>query len=937
MFVAQARQPVHSAAAKSTGTAKPGTAHTATAARSGVCPKVSLVDDSKVPPLPKVYGCKMLRNGIAYIDSEIGFGSLALRGMTASVRYTVRLTNGTVVDSTEDGSRSPLLFEVEGGHVIAGFDSGLEGMREGGERRLFIPSKFAYGSKGTPAVPVNSDLIMDVKLMAVNEDAIGTLTDAAKKALEHPSEVKTAAAFLEQKKPLAASGDVQAESSLGLFYLISPPPFRNYALAAEWARKAVAGGNKDSRLFPAIMMLMGDGMPRNEVAARRTLKEMSGDNPFASVLLNSLDLPANKELLEASYRSAFHPDLTKLDMGTLQGMVDQGNIEAIKVIVEKNTRDKTSGSYGDRDTLANFFHLLVATWYRYYALKGNAQAEEYLGDAFHAGEGVPQNDYTAVEWYKKAAKDGSHSALLNLAYAYWQGNGVEQNESKGMEIATQAANMGYMPAEYSLGYRYQVGLSGMPTMSEALSWYQKAADQGYYLAEYVLGSLYQEGRNVPQDYGKALRYYQASADQGFPAAARQIGIMCRDGQGVTANREVARQFFQKAGETKLIAEMDQKTLAEQQAIAAARARQKQQQREQEQQAQARARWQAEVNRLTSEVQEAEQDAVNAEALARTYSNNANNVSSSASTLADVFASALNSGASVKYQHDADKKRRRANELRGRLDALHADQPPEVTQANNSSIVDMAKSSGDNYVANSIANQQQQAQLNATMQQLAAMRTQASAQPVRSQSSVPASKPYTAPAPKYTTTGTAKPPVASAPAPVQQTASVNPNVCPASGWIMHQRGDVSVGEQCTPGRPINTSSSGSGGSTVSSSGGSGSTSSGSGGASSGGGRASVSGLNSCVQSYFGGHDDFANYVSLRFRNNCNVKVSIVFFNNDADTPRLDYADPGGTTNTFSNRKDVTNLHYYSCPMPSVARAPGDHAMLHPTAQYMCPVN
>jgi peptidylprolyl isomerase len=89
------------------------------------------------------------------------------------VHYTGWLTDGKKFDSSRDTTangtpREPLSFPQGSREVIAGWDLGFEGMRVGGQRRLFIPSQLAYGEVGIPSViPPRAELIFDVELMAV--------------------------------------------------------------------------------------------------------------------------------------------------------------------------------------------------------------------------------------------------------------------------------------------------------------------------------------------------------------------------------------------------------------------------------------------------------------------------------------------------------------------------------------------------------------------------------------------------------------------------------------------------------------------------------------------------------------------------------------------------------------------------------------------------
>ena len=53
--------------------------------------------------------------------------------------------------------------------VIEGWTEGLIGLKEGGSRRLVIPSEQAYGESGNGTIPGGSDLVFHVDLISVTD------------------------------------------------------------------------------------------------------------------------------------------------------------------------------------------------------------------------------------------------------------------------------------------------------------------------------------------------------------------------------------------------------------------------------------------------------------------------------------------------------------------------------------------------------------------------------------------------------------------------------------------------------------------------------------------------------------------------------------------------------------------------------------------------
>jgi peptidylprolyl isomerase len=101
-----------------------------------------------------------------YIDFKTGTGELAQPNKYYTLNYVGYLTDGTVFDSSAIQGQS-FTFKYGEHQVIAGWDTGLNGMRIGGKRRLFIPFQLAYGPNGrAPKIPAKAELIFDVELVA---------------------------------------------------------------------------------------------------------------------------------------------------------------------------------------------------------------------------------------------------------------------------------------------------------------------------------------------------------------------------------------------------------------------------------------------------------------------------------------------------------------------------------------------------------------------------------------------------------------------------------------------------------------------------------------------------------------------------------------------------------------------------------------------------
>ena len=107
-------------------------------------------------------------SGLVIEELIVGQGAEAVTGQTVSVHYTGWLTNGSKFDSSKDRNE-PFKFPLGGGHVIAGWDEGVQGMKIGGTRKLTIPPALGYGARGAGGViPPNATLVFEVELLGLD-------------------------------------------------------------------------------------------------------------------------------------------------------------------------------------------------------------------------------------------------------------------------------------------------------------------------------------------------------------------------------------------------------------------------------------------------------------------------------------------------------------------------------------------------------------------------------------------------------------------------------------------------------------------------------------------------------------------------------------------------------------------------------------------------
>ena len=111
------------------------------------------------------------QSGLVIEELNVGTGAEAASGSKVRVHYTGWLLYGSEKGRKFDSSRDrndPFEFPLGKGHVIKGWDEGVQGMKVGGNRRLTIPPELGYGARGAGGViPPNATLVFEVELLEI--------------------------------------------------------------------------------------------------------------------------------------------------------------------------------------------------------------------------------------------------------------------------------------------------------------------------------------------------------------------------------------------------------------------------------------------------------------------------------------------------------------------------------------------------------------------------------------------------------------------------------------------------------------------------------------------------------------------------------------------------------------------------------------------------
>lgn len=100
-------------------------------------------------------------------DLVEGKGDLVTIGKKVTVHYTLHILEDKMIDDTH--GKNPVVFRVGEQKVFSGLETGVLGMKNGGKRKLILPSSMAFGASGGGSeVPLKAAMELIVELIEVN-------------------------------------------------------------------------------------------------------------------------------------------------------------------------------------------------------------------------------------------------------------------------------------------------------------------------------------------------------------------------------------------------------------------------------------------------------------------------------------------------------------------------------------------------------------------------------------------------------------------------------------------------------------------------------------------------------------------------------------------------------------------------------------------------
>jgi small GTP-binding protein len=269
----------------------------------------------------------------------------------------------------------------------------------------------------------------------------------------------------------------------------------NHSEAAEWYRRAIAGGNHDGIFY--LFTLRRFLRDERDISGRdfhcQVQRGVDGGSELCRVVLGEMS-QFGLDPLAKNGREAFGCYRLASEHGNEVGILKVGICYELGVGVEADCVFSTQ-------------------CYRQFADCGNSEAQWRYALALERGIGTAKNFEMCLHYYELSSEQGDSEGQVRYGMALLQHPDAGTNP----ELKTKSAQLFKASAErLNPGGQLQYGIS------------------------------LETGRGVPKDESESVRYYKLSADRGNPEGQRRYGICRRDGKGIVAHQEDAMKYLRLA-------------------------------------------------------------------------------------------------------------------------------------------------------------------------------------------------------------------------------------------------------------------------------------------------------------------------------------------------------------------------------------------------------
>ncbi len=312
------------------------------------------------------------------------------------------------------------------------------------------------------------------------------------------------------------------------------------------AKKQAEEGLTEAALLFGMMLERGIATAQNKEGAIYWYQQAGVDNPVSDFILGTYysqgkgltkDVEKGYQLLEKSAKDNF--SYANLNLAILKHDKNQSYKEELN-------KARLSGNAKAGLLLADTYLLAAndaseiqaaADIYRFFAEKGDKDAQMKLGFYYDRALGGESNPEMAAHWYKLSAEQGQPIAQYLLGQMYQLGHLSTQPDYQMAKKCYGDASRTYPAASTALSFIYDTVDNDY---DNSVKYALKAASDEDAIAKFNLGLVYEYGKGTAVDNTKAFSYYTQAANADYAKAMIQLAGLYYIGVEGNPNPEMAK-------------------------------------------------------------------------------------------------------------------------------------------------------------------------------------------------------------------------------------------------------------------------------------------------------------------------------------------------------------------------------------------------------------